>query len=75
MTLVFLPGLLAETAAVRTTLITIYLGLFPTAVACIAYAYVLSRLPDSRTASFLHLVPAVALLVAWVRLGEVSLVL
>lgn len=50
---------------------TIYLGLFPTAVAYIAYAYVLSRMPASRTASFLYLVPAVALLVAWVWLGEV----
>jgi len=73
LTLVFLPGLPAEVAAapVRTTLTTIYLGLFPTAVAYIAYAYVLSRLPASRTASFLYLVPAVAFLVAWAWLGEV----
>ncbi|MDX6380993.1 MAG: hypothetical protein QOI57_2017 [Rubrobacteraceae bacterium] len=73
LTLVFLAELPAEIAAapVRTTLTTIYLGLFPTAVAYIAYAYVLSRMPASRTASFLYLVPAVALLVAWVWLGEV----
>jgi drug/metabolite transporter (DMT)-like permease len=37
------------------------------AVACIAYAHVLSRLPASRTASFLYLVPAVALLVGVAR--------
>jgi drug/metabolite transporter (DMT)-like permease len=73
LTLVFLAELPAEIAAapVRTTLTTIYLGLFPTAVAYIAYAYVLSRMPASRTASFLYLVPAVALLVAWVWLGGV----
>jgi drug/metabolite transporter (DMT)-like permease len=73
LTLVFLPGLpTAVTAApVETALTTIYLGLFPTAVAYIAYAYALSRLPASRTASFLYLVPAVAFLVAWAWLGEV----
>jgi drug/metabolite transporter (DMT)-like permease len=73
LTLVFLPGLPTEMAAApaRTTLTIIYLGLFPTAVAYIAYAYVLSRMPASRTASFLYLIPAVALLVAWVWLGEV----
>jgi drug/metabolite transporter (DMT)-like permease len=73
LTLVFLPGLPTEMAAApaRTTLTALYLGLFPTAVAYIAYAYVLSRMPASRTASFLYLVPAVALLFAWVWLGEV----
>ena len=62
MTIVFLPGLPAEAAPapVKTTLATIYLGLILMAVAFIAYANVLSRLPASRTASFLYLVPAVA---------------
>ena len=74
LTLVFLPGLPAQIGAapVRATLTSVYLGLFPTAVAYIAYAYVLSRMPASRTASFLYLVPGVALLVAWAWLGEVS---
>jgi drug/metabolite transporter (DMT)-like permease len=69
MIIVFLPGPPAEAAAapVKTTLATIYLGLIPMAVACIAYAHVLSRLPASRTASFLYLVPAVALLVGVAR--------
>ncbi len=73
LTLVFLPGLSTEVVAapLGTTLTMIYLGLFPTAVAYIAYAYVNSRLPASRTASFLYLVPAVAILVAWAWLGEV----
>jgi drug/metabolite transporter (DMT)-like permease len=69
MIIVFLPGLPAEAAAapVKTTLATIYLGLIPMAVACIAYAHVLSRLPASRMASFLYLVPAVTLLVGVAR--------
>jgi drug/metabolite transporter (DMT)-like permease len=73
LTLVFLPGLPTEVAAapLQTTLAMVYLGLCPTAVAYIAYAYVLSRLPASRTVSFLYLIPAVAFLVAWVWLGEV----
>ncbi len=49
----------------------VYLGLFPTAIAYVAYAYALSRMPASRTASFLYLVPALAFLIAWIWLGEV----
>ncbi len=73
LTLVFLPGLPTEVAAapLETTLAMIYLGLCPTAVAYIAYAYALSRMSASRTVSFLYLIPAVAFLVAWVWLGEV----
>lgn len=70
--LVFLPVLSVELAAapLGATLTMVYLGLFPTAVAYVGYAYVLSRLTASRTVSFLYLVPAVAFLVAWVWLGE-----
>ncbi|MCA1740181.1 MAG: DMT family transporter, partial [Actinobacteria bacterium] len=39
--------------------------------AYIAYAYALSRMSASRTASFLYLVPAVAILIAWAWLDEV----
>lgn len=72
LTLVFLPGLPSAVAAAPfgTTLAMIYLGLFPTAVAYIAYAYVNSRLPASRTAGFLYLVPVMAFLIAWAWLGE-----
>jgi drug/metabolite transporter (DMT)-like permease len=73
LTLLFLPGLSTELAAAPagTTLAMVYLGLFPTAVAYIAYAYALSRMSASRTASFLYLVPAVAILIAWAWLDEV----
>ena len=76
-TLVYLPSLPAQVSAapLETTLVMVYLGLFPTAVAYVAYAHVLSRLPASRTASFLYLVPAAAFLIAWAWLGETPSVL
>jgi len=55
---------LAATAAV------IFLGVGPAALAYVAWAAVLARLPAGRAASFLYLVPPTALLVAWLWLGE-----
>jgi drug/metabolite transporter (DMT)-like permease len=52
-----------------------YLRLLLTAVAHIAYTYTLSRIPASYTVSFLYLIPALAFLVARVRLGEVPSIL
>jgi drug/metabolite transporter (DMT)-like permease len=71
--LVFLPGLpgAVREAPLETTLALVYLGLFPTAIAYVTYAYAFARLPASRGVSFLYLVPAVAFLIAWVWLGEV----
>lgn len=72
-TLIFVPGLPEAVieAPLETTLSVVYLGLFPTALAYVAYAYALSRLPASRGASFLYLVAPVAFVVGWVWLGEV----
>ncbi|HEX2623537.1 MAG TPA: EamA family transporter [Phototrophicaceae bacterium] len=71
--LVFSPGLPAEIAAapLKSTLAIVYMGIFPGAIGYIAWAYVLSRLPASRAGSFLYLVPAIAILIAWLWLGEV----
>jgi len=71
--IVFLPGLVsqARTAPLGTTLTMVYLGVFPTAIAYVTYAYVFTRMVASRAVSFLYLIPVMAYLIAWAWLGEV----
>ncbi|WP_038068690.1 DMT family transporter [Thermus scotoductus] len=71
--LVFLPGLgEALLAAPRPALLsTLYLGIFPGALAYLTWTYALSRTPASRLSSFLYLSPVLAILVAYLWLGEV----
>jgi len=68
----FLPGLLQDFqhATPSATAAVVYMGIFPGALGYVCWAYVLSRLPASRAGTFLYLVPAVALLIAWLWLGE-----
>lgn len=75
--LVYLPGLVeqAATASIGTTLTMVYLGVLPTAVAYVTYAYAFSRMDASVAASFLYLVPVLAYLIAWVWIGEVPTLL
>jgi len=47
----------------------VYLGVFPTAIAYVTYAF--SRMAASVAVSFLYLIPVMAYLIAWVWLGEV----
>ena len=48
----------------------IFLGLLPGAAAYLSWSYVLSRLPAGRAASTLYLVPPLAIMIAWLVLGE-----
>lgn len=65
-----LPAAL-RAAPVGPTMAVVYLGLMPAAAGYLAWAYLLARLPAGVAGSLLYLVPAVAMLVAWLWLGEV----
>jgi drug/metabolite transporter (DMT)-like permease len=71
--LVFLPGLIRAlpTAPLDATLAVVYLGVFPAALAYVAWTYVLSRMPASIAGSFLYLSPVLATLIAWAWLKEI----
>jgi len=60
-----------KNAPIEATLSIIYLGIFPAALAYVTWAYVLSRIPASLAASYLYLSPVLAILIAWVWLGEI----
>jgi drug/metabolite transporter (DMT)-like permease len=71
--LLFSPGVLTQirSAPFAATGAAIYLGVFPGALGYVSWAYALSRLSGSTAASFLYLVPLVAIGIAWFWLGEV----
>ena len=73
LSLPFLPGLVEQTGAAPAGVLLsmLYLGVFPTALGYVTYAYAFSRMPASIAVSFLYLIPVVAYLIAWVWLGEV----
>ncbi len=60
-----------RTAPPAVTLAVIYLGIFPGALAYVAWAYVMSHGAAGRTATLLYVIPIVAIGIAWVWLGEV----
>jgi drug/metabolite transporter (DMT)-like permease len=58
-------------APASATLAVIYLGIFPGALAYVAWAYVLSHGAAGRTSTLLYMIPIVAIGIAWIWLGEV----
>ena len=48
-----------------------YLGLLPSALGFVLWAYAVGRMPVALSTSLLYLVPPVAVLISWVWLGEV----
>lgn len=64
-----------KSAPIEATLAIIYMGIFPAALAYITWAYVLSRIPASLAGSYLYLSPVLAILIAWIWLGEIPILL
>lgn len=61
---------LHEHATWATTAVVIYLGIFPGAIAYVAWGYVLNKIPVVRASSFLYFMPFLATLLGWLYLGE-----
>jgi drug/metabolite transporter (DMT)-like permease len=70
--LVYLPGLVSQviTAPIEVQLAVIGLGIFPSALAYLAWAYVLSHVDLSRATMTLYLIPPTAMAIASFALGE-----
>jgi drug/metabolite transporter (DMT)-like permease len=48
----------------------VYLGLFPTAIGFVTWAYALKRTSAGKMGAFTYLVPPIAVLLAWLVLSE-----
>jgi drug/metabolite transporter (DMT)-like permease len=70
--LVFLPGMWHDVAhaTLGATLSGIYIGVFPAAVAYVAWAIALAGAPAGVVSSTLYINPVLAIGIAWVWLGE-----
>lgn len=68
----FVPSLLSElgTADGSSIAWTVYLGVFPTAIGFTTWAYALKRTTAGRMGATTYLVPPLAIVMAWVLLGE-----
>jgi drug/metabolite transporter (DMT)-like permease len=71
--MIYIPDMLQDIqhASYQATLATIYLGIFPAAIAYVLWSYILTMMPTSRAVSFLYFMPVVATLLGWVWLNEI----
>jgi len=71
--LVFLPGFFHSVshAPVSVTISAIYLGVLPSAIAYITWSVALSHAPTSLVTSTLYIEPFLAIIIAWIWIGEV----
>lgn len=71
--LAFAPGVVADVAAASPAplLATLYIGVFPSAVAYTIFAFALSRAPVTLVTAALYLVPVFSLLASWLLVSEV----
>jgi drug/metabolite transporter (DMT)-like permease len=69
----YAPALVREwgQAPTAATLGIVYMGLFPTAVAFLTWTYALAHTSAGRLATSSYVVPALAVLLSWLMLGEV----
>jgi drug/metabolite transporter (DMT)-like permease len=72
----YFPEMLREIphATHLATFSVIYLGIFPAAVAYIAWSYALSQMPASKAVSFLYFMPIIATFLGWLFLNEIPAV-
>lgn len=61
-------------ASVPATIAVAYLGVAPAALGILAWSFLLARIPASRAAGLLYLVPVASLVESWVWLGEIPAV-
>ena len=75
--LIYLPGLMGEVfnAPLRVNIAVGVLGFFPSALAYLAWAYVLKHMDVSRASMSLYLTPPMAIAIASVLLGEMPSVM
>ncbi|ANY06780.1 DMT family transporter [Pseudonocardia sp. HH130630-07] len=73
----FFPALLGELAVAPAAAVagTVYLGVFPTAIAFLTWGYALSRTTAGRLAAATYAVPPIVVGLSWVLLGEVPALL
>ncbi len=73
----FGPALIEELAVapIDATLGIVYMGLFPTAIAFATWSYALAHTSAGRLSSSSYVVPALAVLMSWLLLGETPVAL